>query len=150
MHDPHFFLGLQQLANKAFDLVERTLKTQPIVEKPVAVEVPTEPLDASSVPAAAAMGGTFSTLFQDPKEIVDPKKLEEFMRMLADVETEESDAGQPILGKISLARRTRSALSKAQIKKGNGSGSSDKLITSVWEQHLPVDADEPPVICLHL
>ncbi|EDW30608.1 GL26755 [Drosophila persimilis] len=82
---------------------------------------------------------TLGNLFQDPKDVVDPKKLEEFMAMLAEVETEESDSGGPILGKLSLAKRTHNALSKADIRRehdtmgfdGNSHGQFQSM-SSVW------------------
>ncbi|ALC48690.1 iav [Drosophila busckii] len=150
-HDPQYFAGLQQLANKALELVEQTLKAQPqLAKKPVApAAAAAAPVAATTAAAAAApvpdtaatpalalpMPGNLSNLFQDPKEIVDPKKLEEFMNMLAEVETEESDSGGPILGKLSLAKRTHNALSKADIQRAaHGEG---KAMCSVWEQQLP-------------
>ncbi|KAL7744973.1 hypothetical protein ACLKA6_007242 [Drosophila palustris] len=151
-HDPHYFAGLQQLANKAFDLVEQTLKTQPQLAKktavpaagaavaPVQITQPQQPAIASPA-LVMPMGGTLSNLFQDPKDIVDPKKLEEFMNMLAEVETEESDSGGPILGKLSLAKRTHNALSKADIKRT--SNFDGKPMSSVWGQQLP-DLDLEP------
>ncbi|EDW06285.2 uncharacterized protein LOC6584990 [Drosophila mojavensis] len=152
-HDPHYFAGLQQLANKAFDLVEQTLKTQPQLTRK-----PSVPAAAAAAPIATAAGATgaapppqkaavpapvpapmasnLTNLFQDPKDIVDPKKLEEFMNMLAEVETEESDSGGPILGKLSLAKRTHNALSKADIKRSpNHNGKTS--MTSVWNQQMP-------------
>ncbi|XP_039497702.1 uncharacterized protein LOC120455505 isoform X1 [Drosophila santomea] len=157
-HDPHYFAGLQQLANKAFDLVEQTMKTQP--QAPMVKKVDSLPVAsvASASPAAPAIpsaaGGAaasaapdlmamplpisnLSNLFQDPKDIVDPKKLEEFMAMLAEVETEESDSGGPILGKLSLAKRTHNALSKADIRRdqqgfeGHSHGQFQPM-SSVW------------------
>lgn len=153
-HDPHYFAGLQQLANKAFDLVEQTLKTQPQLSKKVTTATATAPTVATSSSSAAAapapaptpavpVPSTLSNLFQDPKDIVDPKKLEEFMNMLAEVETEESDSGGPILGKLSLAKRTHNALSKADIKRSPNNSSS-----SVWGaggQQLPPELDMEPV-----
>lgn len=159
-HDPHYFAGLQQLANKAFDLVEQTLKTQPQLAKKVttvtATATATAPVVATSSSAAVAAAptptpavavpSTLSNLFQDPKDIVDPKKLEEFMNMLAEVETEESDSGGPILGKLSLAKRTHNALSKADIKRSPNNSSS-----SVWAAggppELPPELDMEPVSC---
>ncbi|KAH8354728.1 hypothetical protein KR084_004467 [Drosophila pseudotakahashii] len=153
-HDPHYFAGLQQLANKAFDLVEQTMKTQPQAPPPV-VKSPLDPLPVTSAtgsqpaaPTAAAAPppdlmamplpiSNLSNLFQDPKDIVDPKKLEEFMAMLAEVETEESDSGGPILGKLSLAKRTHNALSKADIRReqqgfeGHSHGQFQAM-SSVW------------------
>ncbi|XP_037726235.1 uncharacterized protein LOC119557536 [Drosophila subpulchrella] len=149
-HDPHYFAGLQQLANKAFDLVEQTMKTQP--QAPVAKKMDPLPVStagtATPAPTAAQDAppdlmalplpiSNLSNLFQDPKDIVDPKKLEEFMAMLAEVETEESDSGGPILGKLSLAKRTHNALSKADIRReqpgfeGHSHGQFQPM-SSVW------------------
>ncbi|XP_034490882.1 uncharacterized protein LOC117794351 [Drosophila innubila] len=154
-HDPHYFAGLQQLANKAFDLVEQTLKTQPQLAKKTAVPAVGAAVAPAQPPAAETqknpeiaspamvmpMPGNLTNLFQDPKDIVDPKKLEEFMNMLAEVETEESDSGGPILGKLSLAKRTHNALSKADIKRT--SNFDGKPMSSVWGQQLP-DLDLEP------
>ncbi|XP_016939261.2 uncharacterized protein iav [Drosophila suzukii] len=149
-HDPHYFAGLQQLANKAFDLVEQTMKTQP--QAPMAKKMDPPPVatagTATPAPTAAQDAppdlmaiplpiSNLSNLFQDPKDIVDPKKLEEFMAMLAEVETEESDSGGPILGKLSLAKRTHNALSKADIRReqpgfeGHSHGQFQPM-SSVW------------------
>ncbi|KAH8361284.1 hypothetical protein KR200_005274 [Drosophila serrata] len=145
-HDPHYFAGLQQLANKAFDLVEQTMKTQPQTTTkkvaapsvdPLLTPVPAAPALAAAAPAgdlALAMPlpmTNLSNLFQDPKDIVDPKKLEEFMAMLAEVETEESDSGGPILGKLSLAKRTHNALSKADIRREQQQPGFEAM-SSVW------------------
>ncbi|XP_037932563.1 uncharacterized protein LOC119667344 [Teleopsis dalmanni] len=158
--DPQFFAGLQQLANKAFDLVEQTMKTQPIKTQPITAPKTTvtsapktntpaatitanKTLTATTPPTAigAPITTNISTLFQDPKDIVDPKKLEEFLKILAEVDTEESDGGKPILGKLSLARRTRSALAKADIKKNTAEHGTENSMTSVWAQ-LPQAYDE--------
>ncbi|XP_017098766.2 uncharacterized protein iav [Drosophila bipectinata] len=151
-HDPHYFAGLQQLANKAFDLVEQTMKTQPqppAAKKvdpstPLLVTTPGAPTPPAPVAAPAALAAmplpmtSLGNLFQDPKDIVDPKKLEEFMAMLAEVETEESDSGGPILGKLSLAKRTHNALSKADIRREQQPGFEGhshgqfQAMSSVW------------------
>lgn len=160
IHDPHYFAGLQQLANKAFDLVEQTLKTQPQLAKKIAAPAPVAATSAPALATPAPPGGaaaaasaaasavpvpsTLTNLFQDPKDIVDPKKLEEFMNMLAEVETEESDSGGPILGKLSLAKRTHNALSKADIKRPANFEGQPMATSSVWEQQLP-ELDMEPV-----
>ncbi|XP_064555396.1 uncharacterized protein iav [Drosophila montana] len=158
-HDPHYFAGLQQLANRAFDLVEQTLKTQPQLAKKMSVSAVGATISPAPAPAPAPAAGAgagsaqpakaatpalpvpmasnLTNLFQDPKEIVDPKKLEEFMNMLAEVETEESDSGGPILGKLSLAKRTHNALSKADIKRSPNYDAQQPHMSSVWGQQLP-------------
>uniref|UniRef100_A0A1I8MW96 Ion transport domain-containing protein n=1 Tax=Musca domestica TaxID=7370 RepID=A0A1I8MW96_MUSDO len=158
VHDPQFYSALIQLANKAYDLVKKTLETQhqPQVEEPIPLTEATSLKDVTLTkqpdPVAAdagllgdmAMGANLTNLFQDPKDIVDPKKLEQFLKMVADVETEESDGGGPILGKLSLARRTRNALFKVPIPKSTLGDSSDKLINSVWDK-VPADNDEDSI-----
>nr|XP_036232016.1 uncharacterized protein LOC106625964 [Bactrocera oleae] len=180
VHDPQYFVGLQQLANKALDLVEQTMGMHPIPTPAtnallLSAAAATTTAGAVTIQTAGTVGATTSitttaattsaaaaavaaptddlvtplssnltTLFQDPKDVVDPEKLEEFLKMLADIETEESDGGgRPILGKLSLSRRTKSALSKAQIKKESISGSPLKLIPSVWSHNLPQPEEEP-------
>ncbi|XP_073834263.1 transient receptor potential cation channel subfamily V iav [Musca autumnalis] len=158
VHDPQFYAALVQLANKAYELVKNTMKAQ----QPAQLEEAKPPPEATSLkdvtltkqpePVASeggilgdmAMGANLTNLFQDPKDIVDPKKLEEFLKMVADVETEESDGGGPILGKLSLARRTRNALFKVPIPKSTLGDSSDKLINSVWDK-APADNDEDSI-----
>ncbi|XP_013102765.2 transient receptor potential cation channel subfamily V member 1 [Stomoxys calcitrans] len=160
VRDPQFYVALKQLANKAFDLVEQTMKTQPPMESKPPTEAtslkdvkliklpeqPVVPVDsATAALGVMPMGTNLTNLFQDPKDIVDPKKLEQFMKMVADVETEESDGGGPILGKLSLARRTRNALFKAPLPKSTLGDSSDKLINSVWDNVRPKEEDEESI-----
>lgn len=62
------------------------------------------------------------SLFQNPKEMVDPVKEAEFLKTLEALEdTDDSDAVEkPVLGKISLIRRAKSAATRT---------SSDKRVT---------------------
>lgn len=180
VHDPQYFVGLQQLANQALDLVEQTMGMHPIPTPATNVlllsaAAATTTIGAVTIQTASTIGSTASTttttattsavaaavaaptddlvtplssnlttLFQDPKDVVDPHKLEEFLKMLADIDTEESDGdSRPILGKLSLSRRTKSALLKAQIKKESIGGSPLKLIPSVWSHNLPQPEEEP-------
>ncbi|XP_067635994.1 uncharacterized protein iav [Eurosta solidaginis] len=174
VHDSQYFIGLQQLANQALDLVEQTMGMDPIstpatnnlllsktsvatssilqapsMTSSIAVTTTTTSTAAADVAGPTVdlvtpLGANFTSLFQEPKDVVDPQKLQDFLNMLAEIETEESDDGaRPILGKLSLSRRTKSALSKAQIKKETIGGSPQKLIPSVWSHPLPQADDEP-------
>ncbi|XP_017477011.1 PREDICTED: uncharacterized protein LOC108367006 [Rhagoletis zephyria] len=182
MHDPQYFVGLQQLANQALELVEQTMGMHPVptpatntsllsaaaattadgmqtattvgatISSATAANATTTTTTSAAAAAVAAptedlvtpLSANLTTLFQDPKDIVDPQKLQDFLKMLAEIETEESDGGgRPILGKLSLSRRTKSALSKAQIKRESIGGSPDKLIPSVWSHTLPQPDEEP-------
>lgn len=154
VHDPQFYAALIQLANKAYDLVKQTMKIQPVETKVPAEATSLKDVKLTKQPDAVVAEGTvvgempmaanLSNLFQDPKDVVDPKKLEQFLKLVAEVETEESDGGGPILGKLSLARRTRNALFKAPIAKSTLGESSDKLINSVWDQ-VPAEDEEDSI-----
>lgn len=151
IHDPQFYNALKELANKAFDFVKSTITTKDSTVEATSLKDikltkqpdKEKPNDVINTTAMPQMPGNLTTLFQDPKDIVDPKKLEQFLKLVAEVDTEESDGGGPILGKLSLARRTRNALFKAPIAKGD---SGDKLIPSVWDQVTGDDNDSIPVM----
>lgn len=56
-----------------------------------------------------------SAVFQDPKDIVDPEKEREFLKMLKAMEESDSEGmigDRPVLGKVSLIRRAKSAVSR--------------------------------------
>ncbi|XP_058128010.1 uncharacterized protein LOC131290720 [Anopheles ziemanni] len=58
------------------------------------------------------------TLFQNPKDIVDPVREREFLKTLEALEDTDSEAGEkPVLGKISLIRRAKSAVSRSTSRK---------------------------------
>uniref|UniRef100_T1GKP7 Ion transport domain-containing protein n=1 Tax=Megaselia scalaris TaxID=36166 RepID=T1GKP7_MEGSC len=88
-------------------------------------EIPTIPsLPAKPDQPAPPVGGEItglSSLFQDPKEIVDPKKVEAFYKKLAEIDdTEDSDLGvldKPILGKVAWIQRTRTTFSRVELLK---------------------------------
>uniref|UniRef100_A0A182KAD1 Ion transport domain-containing protein n=1 Tax=Anopheles christyi TaxID=43041 RepID=A0A182KAD1_9DIPT len=58
------------------------------------------------------------TLFQNPKDVVDPVREREFLKTLEALEDTDSEAGEkPVLGKISLIRRAKSAVSRSTSRK---------------------------------
>uniref|UniRef100_A0A1B0BB69 Ion transport domain-containing protein n=1 Tax=Glossina palpalis gambiensis TaxID=67801 RepID=A0A1B0BB69_9MUSC len=161
--DPQFYAGLIQLANKAFELVEQTMKSQSVeMQSAITTLQANNQNDVNIMQCdeifmqeedmgteigcnvGLSLPGNLTNLFQDPKDIVDPEKLEQFLKMVAEVETEESDGGGPILGKLSLARRTRMALFKATIPENNLESSPENLITSVWDHVSEENADDIP------
>ncbi|KFB42555.1 AGAP000413-PA-like protein [Anopheles sinensis] len=59
-----------------------------------------------------------STLDHNPKDIVDPVREREFLKTLEALEDTDSEAGEkPVLGKISLIRRAKSAVSRSTSRK---------------------------------
>lgn len=80
-----------------------------VVRSPVAtVDLPAKLADKNI--------SNLTTVFQDTKDIVDPQKEKEFLEKLRILEESDSDAmqidGGPVLGKVSLIRRAKSAVSR--------------------------------------
>ena len=73
------------------------------------------------------------TLFQNPKEMVDPVKEAEFLKTLEALEdTDDSDAVEkPVLGKISLVRRAKSAATRTSSDKRKTE--ENPLYNMAWE-----------------
>lgn len=73
------------------------------------------------------------SLFQNPKEIIDPVKEAEFLKTLEELEdTDDSDAVEkPVLGKISLVRRAKSAATRTSSDKRKID--ENPLLTVAWE-----------------
>lgn len=62
---------------------------------------------------------TLSAVFQDPKDAVDPEKEREFMDKLHAIEESDSEGlhnDRPVLGKVSLTRRAKFAVTQAMIE----------------------------------
>lgn len=73
-------------------------------------------------------------LFQNPKEMVDPVKEAEFLKTLEALEdTDDSDAVEkPVLGKISLVRRAKSAATRTSSDKRKSD--ENPLYNVAWEE----------------
>lgn len=74
-------------------------------------------------------------LFQNPKEIVDPIKEAEFLKTLEALEdTDDSDAVEkPVLGKISLVRRAKSAATRTSSDRRKSTDQENPLYNVAWE-----------------
>lgn len=72
-------------------------------------------------------------LFQNPKELIDPVKEAEFLKTLEELEdTDDSDAVEkPVLGKISLVRRAKSAATRTSSDKRKSD--ENPLFHVAWE-----------------
>lgn len=87
------------------DICAADAKLKPILRAPVVSVVPPADVGLSSL----------STVFKDPKDIVDPEKEREFLQMLRAIEESDSEGlngDHPVLGKVSLIRRAKSAVSR--------------------------------------
>lgn len=85
-------------------------------------------------PGAAAPSLTASVLFQNPADIIDPEKEKLFLKKLEAIEDTDSEGvgDRPVLGKISLIRRAKSAVSRTP----SGKNKSDKhpLFSIAWDE----------------
>lgn len=69
----------------------------------------------SVVPPTDTGLSSLTTAFKDPKDIIDPVKEREFLQMLRAIEETDSEGfngDRPVLGKVSLIRRAKSAVSR--------------------------------------
>lgn len=78
---------------------------------------------------------SLSTMFTDPKDAVDPAKELEFLKKLQELEESDSEGiggEKPVLGKISIIRRAKSAVSRTTFEQKT----NDKhpLFHVAWEQ----------------
>lgn len=75
------------------------------------------------------------SLFQNPKEIVDPVKEAEFLKTLEALEdTDDSDAVEkPVLGKISLVRRAKSAATRSSTDLRKTGAEENPIYNVAWE-----------------
>lgn len=85
-----------------------------------------------------------TTMFQDPKEMIDPVKEKEFLQKLQELEESDSEGfggEKPVLGKISLIRRAKSAVSRTTFEQKT----NDKhpLFHVAWEQQQQRDKARP-------
>ncbi|GAB0098795.1 Transient receptor potential cation channel subfamily V [Sergentomyia squamirostris] len=111
VNDKNFMANVQTLAREATVLEhiqEVPLKSKE-PEKPPAPKAPPSPKPAAGLQTAA------TTLFQNPKDVIDPEKEKAFLKQLEALEDTDSEAfgDRPVLGKISLIRRAKSAVSRS-------------------------------------
>lgn len=89
-------------------------------------------------PTLSDSTANLSSVFQDPKDIVDPVKEFEFLQKLRALEESDSEglnSERPVLGKVSLIRRAKSAVSRTTIDQSI----NDKhpLFNAAWEKRKP-------------
>lgn len=97
-----------------------------------------KPTDLSSVQPDEEMSN-LTIMFQDAKDVVDPEKEKEFLLKLEELEESDSEGfggERPVLGKISLIRRAKSAVSRTTFEQKT----NDKhpLFHVAWEQRESV------------
>lgn len=107
----------------------QSYSTQPIPKTTI-----TTPNSSLKPQAAAAPNMAASTLFQNPADIIDPEKEKLFLKKLEAIEDTDSEGvgDRPVLGKISLMRRAKSAVARTP----SGKKKSDKhpLFAVAWDE----------------
>lgn len=99
-------------------------KTIPSPKPTTVVTQPTGVATATAASAAAAPPKevkSLSTMFQDKTDIIDPVKEREFLMTISAIEESDTDGvvnvERPILGKVSLMRRAKSAVTRSIIER---------------------------------
>lgn len=108
--------------NKVKNLAEDSSCLEHVVEansKDSYIQMQQQMKDSQKIKAMAQPFDQGITLFQNPKEMVDPIKEAEFLKTLEALDdTDDSDAVEkPVLGKISLVRRAKSAATRSSSDK---------------------------------
>jgi hypothetical protein len=86
------------------------------------------------VPAPAVQVDTMN-IFQNPKDIIDPEKERAFLKTLEALEDTDSEAAEkPVLGKISLIRRAKSAVNRTSSSKRKGN--QHPLFHIAWDDKV--------------
>lgn len=99
-------------------------KTVPSPKPTTMVTQPAQQNQSNATAAAAAAPKdvkNLSTMFQDKSDMVDPVKEREFLMKISAIEESDTDgvvnAERPILGKVSLMRRAKSAVTRSIIER---------------------------------
>lgn len=95
----------------------------------------------NQIPALVVPNIATTSLFQNPIDIIDPKEEKEFLRKLKAIENTDSEGigEEPILGKISLFRRAKSAVSRSSsiVKKVD----EHPLFQIAWDEIIDASQD---------
>ncbi|XP_055713995.1 uncharacterized protein LOC129808214 [Phlebotomus papatasi] len=142
VNDKSYMANVQSLAKEATvleNILEVPLKSKEPEKLPPPKPVPPPPV-------AAGLQSAANTLFQNPKDVIDPEKEKAFLKQLEALEDTDSEAfgDRPVLGKISLIRRAKSAVSRsASAKRRND---EHPLFHIAWDEtpaEVPVETTPP-------
>lgn len=133
--DETYVTNLAKEASVLSNVKEIRLETRVPIQKPVTIVTP------SVMPKDVA---NLSTVFQDKTDIVDPVKEREFLMKISAMEESDTEGimnvERPILGKVSLMRRAKSAVSRSIIERRI----NDKhpLFSVAWKDKIPMAKSE--------
>lgn len=116
--DETFAINLANEASVLTHIKEIHLESK-IISKPTTVV--TQPTQLAVVQPPPKDVKNLTTMFQDKNELVDPVKEQEFLMKITAIEESDTDGianvERPILGKVSLMRRAKSAVSRSIIER---------------------------------
>ncbi|XP_059616781.1 uncharacterized protein LOC132261808 [Phlebotomus argentipes] len=140
VNDKNYMANIQTLAKEA-TVLENILEVPLKSKEPKPVPVKAAPLP----PVAVGLQSAANTLFQNPNDVIDPEKEKAFLKQLEALEDTDSEAfgDRPVLGKISLIRRAKSAVSRsASAKRRND---EHPLFHIAWDDSpaIPIESTPP-------
>lgn len=113
--DETYASNLAKEASVLTHIKEIHLESKTVPKPTTIVTQPTQ--HSQSVAPAQKEVKTLSTMFQDKADVIDPVKEREFLMKISAVEESDTDgvanAERPILGKVSLMRRAKTAVSRS-------------------------------------
>lgn len=121
--DESYATNLAKEASVLTHIKEIHLESKPVPSpKPTTVVTqPTQQNQATTAAAAPKDVKNLSTMFQDKTDMIDPVKEREFLLKISAIEESDTDgvvnAERPTLGKVSLMRRAKSAVTRSIIER---------------------------------
>lgn len=138
--DKNYVSNIKELATQAIILVDDKPKPMTTTATKTLATAATTVKNLVSVPIQGTEITNITSIFQDPKDIIDPEKERAFLKQLEELDdTEDSDGfiERPVLGKISLIRRAKSAVAKTSLKTNNiKKDERFPLLTFAWEDQV--------------
>lgn len=134
--DESYATNLAKEASVLSHVKEIHLETKAPIQKPTTLVTP--------APLAVTDVKNLSNVFQEKTDIVDPVKEREFLMKISAMEESDTEGvmnvERPILGKVSLIRRAKSAVSRSIIERRI----NDKhpLFSVAWENQKPLTKNE--------
>lgn len=127
-------------------------KTVPNPKPTTVITQPTQQNQPLAAAAATAPVKNLSTMFQDKTDMIDPVKEREFLMKISAIEESDTDGvvnvERPILGKVSLMRRAKSAVSRSIIERKI----NDKhpLFSVAWEKSSSIGKQDSHTIDINV
>lgn len=134
--DPNYHSNVKTLAKEATSLDH---------VQEVKRETPTGPATATTAPKPAPAPVT-KQLFLDPKETVNVEREREFLKQLEALEESECEGftERPVLGKISLIRRAKSAVHRSSVLAEKTDQDEHPLFKLAWDEIVNAAAQSTP------